>query len=211
MSLSKFTADLLRNGNVLVANEILPFYKDDELLTTELLQQFYKHDMVELPGLAPQFDNEAALWGIKLMYRSVQFIILRSESDEVINAHFNFYEKQLNAGVIYSADLSLRFLPDIFRFAQALAPEDILVKKLKQLASQWPLSSVGVELDNAIILNENVIVENLSMRTLYVDRIIEHKDYKRLKHLKIKEAVLAVLGNYKDEFWPNFDDALLLI
>ena len=73
--------------------------------------------------------------------------------------------------VCYSADLSLRYLPDLLSLAKGIASDDPLVHGLHAICRSWPLSSVGVpdvgELDTGAFLSHP------TLRRLYVDRIIE--------------------------------------
>ena len=101
-----------------------------------------------------------------------------------------------SASVCYSADLSLRYLPDLLSLARGIAPDDPLVAGLTALARAWPLSSVGVA--GMEDLDVSAFVDHPSLRQLYVDRIIERGDVSRLKHPAVRAAVGEALGAYPD-------------
>jgi hypothetical protein len=103
---------------------------------------------------------------------------------------------------IYSVDLTFRHLPDVFKFAKGLAPDDILVTILKENAVFWNFSSVGMDV-GADIAHGNVLAHP-SLRIAYIDRIIEAKDIKRVNSDAMREGVETALGDYAPQLWADF-------
>ena len=194
----------LIEGRTLVANELHPFDETDNETAIEILQKFYAHDKMEAPGNVPVFDQAASLWAAQYLYRAFQLLLLRKLGPEHIEAELKDYSLPQTAASVYSADLALRYLPVVFNLAKRLAPDDPLVKRLKETAQQWPLSSIGCDIDQSMI-DLTVILSHPSLSTIYADRIIVAKDKKRVTTEAEKNLIQSVLGNYAELLWPGFE------
>jgi hypothetical protein len=160
----------------------------------------------QLAFTTPAFSLEVARWAAELLYRGCQCLIFRELGEDAVRAAFDFPCPQpLSAGTIYSADLVLRYLPDLTTMARALAERDVLVVELKRVAAAWPLSSVGI---TQIAANQfdadavEIIMGDACLKQLYVDRVIARRDSGRLEHSVVREAVREAIGLY-DELWPE--------
>lgn len=202
MHLSRFTAGLLSNGNVTIAGELLSFTMEDKGSATELLERFHARDLLHMPSTAPAFNAAAALWAIQYLYQAIAFTLQRQHGAEKITEVLLPWEGPVDASVIYSADLSLRHLPSLLKLAKGLSPEDPLVKHLLQTALHWPLSSVGMPLEQQPDLQ--VILEDPSLRITYTDRIIAAKDVKRCKDAAVQALVEEALGEHTAMLWPDY-------
>ena len=202
MKLSQFISDLFENGNVTIAGGLHDFDTADRAATAQLLQKQYQRSILEMPFEAPEFDEAAAFWGASFIYRTVQFILLRDLDEEKIKTHLQDFVGEKTPEVIYSVDLTFRYLKDLLGLAKGLSPNDPLVIRLKVMAGQWAFSSVGISsLEN---VEEGIILKNDSLRTAYIDRVIAAKDLKRTNHDTVKELVAAALGNHQEKFWKEF-------
>ncbi len=137
----------------------------------------------ELPGQAPTLDLPSARWGTIVMFRACQFVISRDVSEPSIRRALAVDPDRGSpptASRSYSVDLAMRFLPDVFALAQSRAPGDPLLESIEALARAWPLSSVGVSIDPTATLDLRAILDDASLRTLYLDRIIGRDDATRL-------------------------------
>ena len=92
----------------------------------------------------------------------------------------------------YSADLSLRFLPDAWRLARDASESDPLVSFLLKTANRWPLSSVGIS--STSISSVDGFATDPSLLALYVDRIIERRDNSRLDDPRVRESIRRAVG-----------------
>jgi hypothetical protein len=143
----------------------------------------------------PALSAPAASWALTIVYRAAQALVFREIDADAVR-HMLAVPCPLppSPSVHYSADLSLRYLPDLLALARGIAPDDPLVAGHTALARAWPLSSVGVagagEVDPSAFLNHP------SLRQLYVDRIIERSDASRLAHPAVRAAVLEAVGAY---------------
>jgi hypothetical protein len=204
MLLSAFITSLLTEGKVSVQPELTPFEQEDREATKQLLSNYYKEDITEMPHVAPAYSAEAALWAAEYLYRTIQLIVLRDAGEEVVREQLKAFPGQIDPSAIYSADLVLRHLPQLFSLAKGLAPGDILVEELRNTAWQWPFSSVSIELDQAV--NEDVIFTDTSLKYAYIDRIIREKDKWRIKNPVVVNYIKEVSGEHLSVFWPGFEN-----
>jgi hypothetical protein len=200
VKLSLFLHDLLSGGHVTVPRVLVDFEAADLDASAVLLEDLYHHDKTGMPYNAPAFDPDAALWAAGYVFRVSQFILLRDiAATEMLDWLGGFAGTQ-SPEAIYSADLTLRFLPDLFRLASGLAPDDPLVINLREIAVKWPYSSVGIT-----GIDTPMICEHPSLRQAYLDRIIRMKDIQRLNDPVTKELLKEILGANQPVLWPELD------
>ncbi|PSL46651.1 hypothetical protein CLV51_103632 [Chitinophaga niastensis] len=202
MNLSAFITHLVREGQVTVASNIHLFSPQELQNTIVVLQEYYDNDIQDMPGTAPAFDSNAALWAARYIYRAVQLAMLRQLGEEEITTLLLPYDQPVTAATIYGADLCLRYLPDLLSLSKGLSPEDPLVKHLQETAKQWPFSSTGINIPATQGID--IIVSNPSLLQTYVDRIIATRDTGRCNVQPVLAAVKASLGNYAEVLWPDF-------
>ena len=161
---------------------------------------------LEFPGEAPTLSPPAARWAVGAFYTACQLLVCRDVPAETVAAALKTVcPAARSPEVHYSVDLVLRYLPDLLGFARRLATGDSLVEALVRIASEWPLSSVGVPgLKPADLAEIDTLVAHRGLRQLYADRVIQHDDASRLEHPAIKAAVLASLGQHASTLHPNF-------
>lgn len=205
MSLLSFIQDLLTTGIVTVHLENVSPPAEDIAKSVELIHQYYKQDILEVPGEAPAFSSNAAAWAAKYFYAAVWLTINRDAGEEIISKELMPFEHEISPPEIYSADLILRHLPALFELAKGLAPADILVQKLKETAACWPFSSVGIALDE--IKNEEIILQHQGLACMYADRIIQQKDKTRINPFTTA-LIYEATGEHLDIFWPGFEPVL---
>jgi hypothetical protein len=203
MSLSTFIKDLLSTGEVVMMPKVMLFSKEDRADTMELLQTYYQEDRLHLPGNPPAFSEDAALWAAEYLYRAVQLTVVRELGEEKIKRLLPPFFGHAHAGAIYSADLCLRHLPNLFKLAKGLSPDDPLVRHLRHIGKKWPFSSVGMRLNTPP--EDEAVLADPSLRIAYVDRIIEQKDFDRLKnHPALQAAFAESLGDHASLLCPDY-------
>jgi len=203
MELTNFIAGLINDGKVKVIPQLLPFEAEDLRLATIHLQQYYEDDIQEMPAAAPSFDENAALWAARYLYTAVQFILIRNLDETTMQAHLLPYPGALTPAAMYSADLTLRYLPDLFDLAKGLSPNDPLVKLMKDTAQLWPFSSAGIPMSSTTDLS--VIFSHVSLKQAYIDRVITARDLHKCQHPDCYPLVLEALGAYTADLWPQFE------
>ncbi len=169
-------------------------------LDAELERALREHDALfrdELAPDAPELAIDAAHWGAKKLVQSCQLLTMRDAPPAVAqNTLLDPYHGPVGAETEYSVDLTLAYLPSLFHLAERVAPDDPVLDALRELGSEWPLSSVGISgIDCPPRL---VFWENHSLRTLYVDRVLETGDVTRLEDPQVARATRAALGAYPE-------------
>ncbi|TGD79543.1 hypothetical protein [Hymenobacter wooponensis] len=205
MTLVEFLQDLFSTGQLNVAGRLTPFADDDLQQAAAILLRIYTEDRLHLPNAAPAFSAEAALWSAQLLYHSVQLTLLRDLDETVVHTYLTDFRGPVSPAIIYSADLTLRYLPDLLQLAKGLAPADILVVRLQQLGQQWPFSFVGVELEGPLALAS--LLAHPALRAGYTDRVIRTGDLSRARQPEVTILVQEALGHYAAELWPEFSQA----
>ena len=203
MKLAQFILNLFEYGDVTVEDNVQVFSEKDLKDSVRGLEYFYKKDILDIPHIAPPFHPEAALWSAQYIYRAVQMIVLRELGEEEVAKHLTDSPFEKTPEVIYSVDLTMRYLGDLLNIAKGLAPDDILVKKLKQSAEEFPFSSVGLKVEGE--LNEKIILSHPALKYAYADRIINKKDKNRIQNNNIRELVKELLGDHASTFWKEVE------
>ena len=201
MTLSQFILNLLEKGQVLLEGKLRDFSKTELEEAAKVLKVYYDHDKIEMPYQAPDFEPGIALWGATYLYHTMQLSLLRDENEETVREYLTASTASKTPSVIYSADLMLRYLPQLLNISKGLAPDDVLVKCLMETAVQWPFSSIGIVLTETP--NLDPILENQSLRIAYIDRIIQSKNQKNIYNEKVTKLINEALGDHQSTFWPE--------
>ncbi len=208
MLLTPFLYDLQTTGAVTLAARPEPFAEADERAAQALLREWHAADAREWPGTAPGFDPAAASWAARYLYHTVQLALVRELDETVVAEYLPDFAGPVPPEAIYSADLSLRYLPDLLRLAKGLAPGDALVARLHAMAGQWPLSFVGAAAGPAetgvAAEAEARVLAHPALRQEYIDRIIRAQDRARAARPQLAPLVHAALGHYASTLWPDF-------
>ncbi len=201
MQLTGFIQSLITDGTVTVAGDVRMPGDEDSSRVSSLLGAAHGIDSGHLAGEAPAFDGKAAHWAAAILYRAIQCHFLRYLTDEKVISLLPDYDGEVTPEAIYSADLMLRHLPAFFHLVRHTTPGDVLLHRLKSIAAAWPLSSVGINTDEAV--NPAAVMQHPSLRMLYIDRIIATKDTTRCQHPDILRAVQEVIGDHESAYWPG--------
>lgn len=205
MSFSSFLEILFDHGRVRVA-AFSPISTEDSARAAQVLSEFEPSYRASLPNSPPPFHLETALHASEVVYRCCQCLVYRDLSlQEVLPAQVFRPDGASKGTQHYSADLVFRFLPDVWRLAKAASESDPLVAYIRELGAQWPLSSIGItgipECDVSELLADN------SLSTLYVDRVLEHRDITRLGSPQVRVGIQNALGLFT-ELSPELSTAL---
>ncbi len=196
MMYPEFLETLFEDGRLSVAPpETLA---EDELAAGDVvLARFEQLGRLEMPGEPPQFAPQAGRWAAVGFYRACQFAVYRDvEAASVAAALGQTYAGAMSPAVHYSVDLTMRYLPDLLRFAASAAEDDPLVAQLRRWACAWPLSSVGIaELDTVSIAGFS---DDAGLLLLYADRVLAAADRSRMGDPLVQAAVSKALGKYPE-------------
>jgi len=196
MSLPTFLTRLFENGAVQVP-QFAPISRRERDAACETLIEFESQYRLSLAGIPPSFDPEIACEAAQMLYRVCQCLVYRElEPKEVLPKATLIAGPAGVAAMHYSADLVLRFLPDVWRLAKDASERDPLVQCLSELAARWPLSSVGIPGLSACSIDG--FAGDRSLLALYVDRIIERRDKTRLVDRRVRDVFLSVVGAHAE-------------
>lgn len=195
---ARFVRALYENGRVPVAIGALatppPAGVPAEL--AEALREVDALARAEAPGAAPELDLAAAAWALERVLGACRALVERSlsakEVEELVCVPL---PAPRSAAVLWSADLTLRFLPDLCALARGVARDDPLVTALARLARDWPLSAAGLALggDGAPELPE-ALRADACLRGLLVDRVLARGSVELEAVPWIAEALGAAVG-----------------
>lgn len=144
---------------------------------------------------APPLSIPVATWALRLIEQAARCFTYRDiEPEEIATALSVPPPDAPTASRFYSADLFLRYLPDIARLARSAGPDDPLVRQLDMIGCGWPLSSVGMADVTCELGAVEAVLANPCLRQLYVDRVIERQDTSRLQLAAVRAAVREALG-----------------
>lgn len=192
---------LFEHGRVAVTHPQEHVPREELTLAGQMLTQRAEAAVLEFPGQPPPLDLAVALWAALVVYRGCQLAVYRELDEGAIDELLlPACPAAETASRHYSADLAFVFLLDLIRQARAAAADDPLVGRLRELAAQWPLSSVGV----SDLEPQNVaeIAADPGLLRQYVDRILAKKDWSRLKHPAVRAAAQQALGMHT-ALWPD--------
>ncbi|HVI44299.1 MAG TPA: hypothetical protein VM802_05500 [Chitinophaga sp.] len=189
MNFSNFIRTLIHDGQLTVTARNTPVTPEELCDMTAVMQDYYNNDVADLPGAAPAFDPVAAVTAARYIYNIMHEKNL-VESFSVAGT--------VTPSAIYSADLCLRFLPDLLSIHKNRPTATAILAT----AAHWPFSSTGMNVRTDS--NVEVIISHSSLLQAYADRIIASKDAARCNHPEVMAIVTTSLGNYADLLWPGF-------
>jgi MoxR-vWA-beta-propeller ternary system domain bpX4 len=140
-TLGDFLRTLFGEGRIVLKGRPEPVEADRGSALRVLEAAFDVHRL-DVAGPSIAFDAPSALAAAELVRRSSWFLVNRSESVREMERALAMPRSPITASEHLSADLSFRFLPQVYRRARSIAPDDRLASFLADLLRAWPLSGV---------------------------------------------------------------------
>ena len=140
-SLVAFLQALLEEGEVTLGDRPQRGTKVDRAAQDYLAASFAEARL-EIAGPLLEFDAETALRAAEYLWVACWYVVRRDEPEEMVAVELAPLPAPRTAAEHLSADLVLRYLPDVHRRAQAFAPGDRLTALLAEELRRWPLSGV---------------------------------------------------------------------
>lgn len=184
-------------GNILAVSEA------EAVEVSDFLQKEYWRESLDYPFTAPELDLKAALWGAKTVYIAAQLILYRENKDADLDALLPDFEGEVTPSTIMSADLCLRFLPDMLVQLKLIDTLDPLIEVLEEKLIRWHYSGVQYPLETER-LDFEAIYGHACLKQMYANRIVEHKQVRLAKIPVFQQLIQANFGMYGETFWKDF-------
>jgi hypothetical protein len=194
---------LRQHEEVMLYGNILAISDEDALEVTAFLRTEYQTEISDHPFRTPAFDESAALWAATTVYISAQLMLYRENKGTDLDLLLPAFQKDRGASQILSADLCLRFLPDILLQLKLIDPDDILISILENILNDWHYSGINYPLKTEN-MNFTAISADACLQQLYVNRIIQSKNMTLAKLPPFEKQVATALGLYNTHFWNDF-------
>jgi hypothetical protein len=195
------TLFLLRKEEcITIFSNIQTISKKEEQDAADYFESEFEKERLEF--LSDQFtcDRETAVWAAKVFYHAVQLYLVRENTAKDLDQLIPEFKGTRNISSLLSADLSLRFLPQVITALQNVDPNDPLVGRLENILLQFHYSGVEYDLDLEKINWEEELKDH-AYRKLYLERIVEKKAYRLAEIPYINQLLMAEFGLHKNEFW----------
>jgi hypothetical protein len=138
----KMVRHLRKNEEVMLYENILAIPDEEVTSVAEFLRSEYENEALNHPKPLPEYDPEAAVWAARTLYVSAQLLLYRENKVTDLSTLIPD-NLEVNAGAILSADLTLRFLPDLVKQMEVIDPDDDLLHILRKLLEKWHYSAVS--------------------------------------------------------------------
>ena len=170
--------------------------RDDLEATKQVLAQTSQDAALQAPSVAPEFDGDAALWAAETFAWAAGMLVDRGETNTDFPAWLN--DRTANpttASAHWSVDLTFRFFSGLVARAEKVGKDDPLYPELMNLLEPWPLSSVGISVENSKHSIDIVLQDNC-LQKIYVDRILITKDTARAESQPLQSLIENAVGAY---------------
>ena len=191
---------LRTHGHLIISDDLLKTTKTEDDDVVLYLEQDYEKECLAFPFEAPKFNAKAALWASKMVYYASLLLLHRQDTKKELDTLFPDFDGPQNLSTIVSADLCLRYLPQICLELEHIDLQDPLVGILKKHLSNWPYSAIrsDFKIDH---IDTNLYLETPTIKQLFLDRIAEKKALNWAQDKDINTALIQYLGYYKNDFW----------
>lgn len=166
----------------------------------EYLETEFENERLEFLSDTIGYNKEAAVWAAKVMYHGAQLYLIRKNTAKDLNKLIPTFNGKRDVSAILSADLSLRFLPQIILALKNADAEDPLITLLENVLKDFHYSAVGFDLELEHVNWEKELSDR-TYRKLYLERIVERKAYALAEIPFINKLLTAEFGLYKEIFW----------
>lgn len=191
---------LRKEGALTIFSDLKTLTKKEENDAEDFFESEFEKERLDFLSDKISFNKESAIWGAKILYHSAQLYLIRKDTAKDLEKLIPQYQGEKDISAILSADLSLRFLPQLLDALQVADCTDPLVKMLENILHQFHYSGIGLDL-NLEKINWEEELKDKTYRKLYLERIVEKKAYKLAEIPYINHLLIAEFGMYKDVFW----------
>lgn len=191
---------LRKSGCITVFSNLHEISKKEEQEAGDYFEAELEKERLEFLSTDISCDKESAVWAAKVLYYSAQLYLIRENTAKDLDKLIPKLKIASDTSSVLSADLSLRFLPQIITLMQTADPYDPLVKILEEILTQFHYSGIGYPL-NLEKVNWEKELKDKTYRKLYLERIVERKAYELAENPYVNQLLIAEFGLYKEIFW----------
>jgi hypothetical protein len=198
----KMIEQLRAQEEVMLYDNVRGVSDADKKEAIEFLHSEYNRELSHQLPKFPSFDAQAALWAAEVTYIAAQLMLYRQHKTEELDTLIRQYQGRIDASAIVSADLCLRFLPEMLNHLTVIDSEDALIPILQQILQQFSYSGInydGLSPDSLQFGGSDEI-----LLQLYTERIVYYKKLKWANVPTFNEVIRAQLGAHGDHFWKEF-------
>jgi hypothetical protein len=142
--------------------------------TARLLEKAYSTYRLSVAGPLLDFSPGPAQAAAVLVCNACWFLVSRDEPESELERLLAMPGPPRSPGEHLSADLVLRFLPQVHRRAKAHNPGDKLTALLGKVLRRWPLSGVLADIDE-VPLTPLTFGGHPGLLMLYAERLAQHE------------------------------------
>lgn len=191
---------LRKEGALTIFSDLKTLSEKEEKEAEDFFESEFEKERLEFLSDKIRFNKESAIWAAKILYHSAQLYLIRKDTAKDLEKLIPQYQGEKDVSAILSADLSLRFLPQLLDALQVADSTDPLAKMLENILHHFHYSGIGLDL-NLEKINWEEELKDKTYRKLYLERIVEKKAYKLAEIPYINQLLIAEFGMYKDIFW----------
>lgn len=188
---------------IILYDKVMKVTVEEEKETIEFLRNEYQREALNYPFETPSFNEAAALWASKIIYFSAQFLLNRQNTDKELTAFLPNWTAALTVSTFLSADLCLRFLPQIVQEFKNIDSNDVIIPILENHLQTFHYSAIGFP--NLLAKIDVTAFENDCFKQLYLNRITTRKDTNLSKMPELNKMLQSNFGTYSKQFWSNFE------
>lgn len=195
--------DLRRQEEIVLYEQVVQKDAQEQAEVLLFLESEYEREAQNYPFTPPAFHALAAAWSSDIVYHAAQLILYRKHADTELELLFPPAGFPADPSAMLTADLCLRFLPDMLYQLKAIDSQDQLVTILEGILCQWHYSGIKYDLP-VETLDFEFIEDNSCLMQLYTDRIIEYNQLKLSAHPACFSRVKSSLGIHAGLLWKEF-------
>jgi hypothetical protein len=169
---AEFLQRLFQDGDVVFPER--PHPADEHPQARAVLEQAYATYQLDVAGPPLPFDAATALAAAELTCWACWFLFDRNQPENAVEERVRMPGVPCLPAQHLSADLVLRYLPQVYRRARARAPDDRLTALLAAILRQWPLSGVLSDVTDPP-LTPPEFGGHPGLMLLYAERLARHE------------------------------------
>ena len=167
-TLAELLHRLLQEGRVSLRERPAPSVEQRQQAPA-VLRQAYDIYRLDVAGPPVMFDEETALAAGELVLQASWFLVSRAQPEAELEKSLVMPRSPRTPSQHLSADLTLRFLSQIYQRARTLDAADLLPALLATVLRHWPLSGVLSTLEEAPLTSLDF--DHPGLLLLYAERL----------------------------------------